>query len=60
MNKKVYALIGGLTTAVAGAAIALVTYFEPAAASAINAAIEVAAGAVMTICGLFASGTDKK
>lgn len=53
MSKKLYALIGGLTTAVSGAAVAVVTYCAPENVGAINSAIGVAEGAVITICGLF-------
>ena len=53
MSKKMYLLVSSLVTAAAGAAVAIVTYIEPAHAGAINAAIGVAEGAVVTICGLF-------
>lgn len=53
MSKKKYLLVSSLVTDAAGAAVAIVTYIEPAYAGAINAAIGVAEGAVVTICGLF-------
>lgn len=53
MSKKMFALINTLVTAVATGAIAWVTYYEPANATAINAAIGIAAGAVSQICNLF-------
>lgn len=57
MSKKLAALIGGLTTAAAGAAIAIVTYFAPENMGAINASISVVEGAVITIVGLFSGNT---
>lgn len=53
MSKKTYALIGGITTGVATIAVALVTYFEPSYAAAINASVGVIEGAVVTCAGLF-------
>lgn len=57
MSKKLAALIGGLTTAAAGAAIAIVTYCGPENMGAINASISVVEGAVITIVGLFSEKT---
>lgn len=53
MSKKLFELINGITTAVATAAVAWVTYNEPVNATAINSAIGIAAGAVTGICILF-------
>ena len=60
MSKKLAALIGGLTTAAAGAAIAIVTYITPENMGAINASISVVEGAVITIVGLFSGNTVAK
>lgn len=56
MSKKLYGLVGGLTTAAAGAAVAIVTYIAPENVGAITTAIGVAEGAIITICGLFVKG----
>lgn len=53
MNKKTFTLVSALTTAAATAAIALVTYFNPAWAEAINASITIAEGAIIGICANF-------
>ena len=53
MSKKLFALISGIVTAATTAAIAYVTYAEPANATAINSAISIAAGAIVQICNLF-------
>jgi hypothetical protein len=53
MSKKMFTLINSLLTAVSTGAIAFVTYYEPANATAINTAIGVATGAISTICNLF-------
>lgn len=60
MSKKLAVLIGALTTAVSGGAIALVNYFEPANMGAISSAIDVAAGAIITIVNLFVVPTAIK
>lgn len=60
MSKKVYALIDALIGAVATASVALVTYFEPSHASAINGSIELITTAVISALGLFLDKTDKK
>lgn len=60
MSKKLAVLIGALTTAVSGGAIALVNYFEPANMGAISSAIDVAAGAIITIVNLFVVPTVAK
>lgn len=53
MTKRVYALVATLTSAVAAAAVGLVTFFDPAYAAAINASIPIAEGAIIAICGNF-------
>lgn len=60
MSKKVYALIDALIGAVATASVALVTFFEPLHASAINGSIELITTAVISALGLFLDKTDKK
>lgn len=53
MNKKTFNLVAGITTGVAGIAIAVVTFFNPAYCEAINGSIAVVEGAVITICSKF-------
>lgn len=53
MSKKTYALVSTITSAVAAVAAGLVSYFNPPYASAINASIPVAEGAIIAICGNF-------
>lgn len=59
MSKKVYVLIDALIGAAATASVALVTYFEPAHASAINGSIELITTAVISALGLFLDKTEK-
>ena len=60
MSKKMFALISGIVTAATIAAIAYVTYAEPANATAINSAIAIAAGAITQICNLFIKPEPEK
>ena len=60
MSKKVFALISAITTAVTTAAIAWVTYYEPANATVINSAIGIIAGAITQVCNLFVKDTAKE
>lgn len=53
MSKKMFALIGGITTGVATIATAVVTYINPEYAAAITASIGVVEGAVVTCAGFF-------
>lgn len=53
MNKKTFNLVSAITTGVAGIAIGVVTFFNPAWCEAINASIAVAEGAVIAICSKF-------
>lgn len=53
MNKRLFTLISAITTAVAGAALALVTYFDPTYAEAINSSIGIFEGAVIGILSNF-------
>lgn len=59
MSTKKFELINSITTSLATAAIAWVTYYEPANATAINTAIGIAAGAVSGICVLFVKKENK-
>lgn len=53
MSKKTFTLVSSLIGAVEAAAVAIITYIEPAYASAINGSIVVACTAAITICGKF-------
>lgn len=53
MSKKLAVLIDALVTTFSGAAIALVSYFEPSNMAIVNSAIEVGSGAIITIVNLF-------
>ena len=53
MSKKVFALITGIVGAAQTAGVAIVTYTEPAYATAINSAIVIAGAAIIEICNLF-------
>lgn len=53
MSKKVYQLIVGVSGGVCAIAIALVTYFNPQYAAAINGAIAIGETAVAEACALF-------
>jgi hypothetical protein len=53
MTKKLAVLIDALVTTFSGAAIAIVSYFEPSKMALINSAIEVGSGAIITIVNLF-------
>lgn len=53
MSEKVYNWIAGIITGVEAIAIATVTYFNPAMAEAINAAIVIGCGAIKEICKKF-------
>ena len=60
MSNKLYTLICTLTTAVAGAAIGIVTYLNPSTAEAINASISIAEGAIIAIVGNFVINKQNK
>lgn len=60
MSKKVYNLVVALIGAAGTAAVALVTYFNPAYASAINAAIGIGTTAAIEIVGLFVDPNKNK
>lgn len=53
MSKKMFALVSTLTTCVSMAAIAIVTFFNPSCAEAVNASISIAEGAAIAICSNF-------
>lgn len=53
MTKKVLNLITGIVTGVESISIALVTFFGPGYATAINAAIPIVGTAIVAVCKLF-------
>lgn len=53
MSKKVYNLVVGVIGGLSTIGIALVTFFNPAYATAINASIGIGATAIVEICGQF-------
>lgn len=53
MNRKLFNLITGIVGGVQAIAIALVTYFNPGCAEAVNASIVIAGTAAIEICSQF-------
>ena len=53
MSKKTFNLITGIIGALQTVGVAIVTYTEPAYATAINSAIVIAGTAAIEICNLF-------
>ena len=53
MSKKVFALVSGIVGGLQTIGVAIVTYTQPAYATAINSAIVIAGAAVIEICNLF-------
>jgi hypothetical protein len=53
MSKKVYNLVVGIIGGLSTIGVALVTFFNPAYATAINASIGIGATAIVEICGQF-------
>lgn len=53
MSKKVYNLVVGVIGGLSTIGVALVTFFNPAYATAINASIGIGATAIVEICGQF-------
>lgn len=53
MTKRMFALVSTLVTCDTMASIAIVTYFNPSCAEAVNASISIAEGAVIAICSNF-------
>ena len=53
MSKKVFNLVTGIVGALQTVGVAIVTYTEPAYATAINSAIVIAGTAILEICNLF-------
>ena len=53
MNKKVYNLVVGIIGGLSTIGVALVTFFNPAYATAINASIGIGATAIVEICSQF-------
>ena len=60
MSKKLFALIVSCVGGVAAIASALVTYFQPPMATAINTAIQIAVTATADICILFVANEVAK
>lgn len=53
MSKKTFALVSGIIGGLQTVGVALVTYFSPEYATAINSAIVIAGAAAIEICNLF-------
>ena len=53
MSKKTFKLVTAIIGAVQAVGVAIVTYAEPAYATAINSAIVIAGTAAIEICNLF-------
>jgi hypothetical protein len=53
MSKKTFALVSGIIGGLQTIGVAIVTYSQPAYATAINSAIVIAGAAVIEICNLF-------
>ena len=53
MSKKVYNLVVGIVGGLSTIAVALVTFFDPAYATAINASIGIGATAIVEIASQF-------
>ena len=53
MSKKVFNLISGIVGGLETIGVAVVTYFNPAYAMAINASIVIAGTAIIEICSQF-------
>lgn len=60
MSKKLYILISTLIGLAVAASEALVTYFEPAHAAAINGTVSAIGTCAVTICGLWTVNTVQK
>lgn len=60
MSKKLYILISTLIGLAVAASEALVTYFEPAHAAAINGTVSAIGTCAVTICGLWTANTVQK
>ena len=53
MSKRTFALVSGIVGGLQTVLVAVVTYTQPAYATAINSAIVIAGAAVIEICNLF-------
>jgi ethanolamine utilization microcompartment shell protein EutL len=53
MSKKLFNLVTGIVGALQTVGVAIVTYTEPAYATAINSSIVIAGTAIIEICNLF-------
>ena len=60
MSKKFFALISGIVGGLQTIGIALVTYYSPEYATAINSAIVIAGTAIIEICNLFTTETKNE
>lgn len=60
MSKKVNNLVVGIVGGLSTIGIALVTFFAPPYAVAINASIGIASTAIIEICGQFVNPENKK
>ena len=59
MSKKVFALVSGIVGGIQTISVALVTYFEPAYATAINSSIVIAGAVIIEIANLFTPSESK-
>ena len=59
MSKKVFNLVTGIVGALQTVGVAIVTYTEPAYATAINSSIVIAGTAIIEICNLFTTPESK-
>jgi hypothetical protein len=53
MSKKVFSLVSGIIGGLQTIGVAVVTYYQPEYATAINSAIVIAGTAAIEICNLF-------
>ncbi len=60
MSKKFFALISGIVGGLQTIGVALVTYYSPEYATAINSAIVIAGTAIIEICNLFTTETKNE
>lgn len=60
MSRKTYTLISTITTAVATCAAAIVSYFQPAHATAILGSITAVEGCILTVLGEFTKTAIEK
>lgn len=53
MSKKIFNLVTGIVTGIEAISIALVTFFNPSCAIAVNTAIPIVGTAILSVCKLF-------